>query len=155
MLALPTAAIPTWTAATLLCGCGPEQKRYVPNAGDGMTTPTMSTSDVSTLISDSGYTRYHLTSPLWLMFEDAEEPFRRFPDGLELQQYDLEMQTVGQRGVRFSNLFFSQTPMGTEWQRGHGKYRSRFIPDTAAIPGPGTPARYTLIRLSTLCAPTA
>lgn len=92
MLALPTAAIMTWTAATLLCGCGPEQKRYVPNAGDGMTTPTMSTSDVSTLISDSGYTRYHLTSPLWLMFEDAEEPFWRFPDGLELQQYDLEMQ---------------------------------------------------------------
>lgn len=52
----------------------------------------MSTSDVSTLISDSGYTRYHLTSPIWQMFEDAEEPFWRFPGGLELQQYDLEMQ---------------------------------------------------------------
>lgn len=51
----------------------------------------MATSDVSTLISDSGYTRYHLTAPAWLMFEDAEEPFWRFPGGLELQQYDLEM----------------------------------------------------------------
>ena len=92
MLAFPAAAVLSWIAATLLCGCGQEQKRYVPNVGDGMTTPTMATSDVSTLISDSGYTRYHLTAPAWLMFEDAEEPFWRFPEGLELQQYDLEMQ---------------------------------------------------------------
>lgn len=92
MLALPAAAVLSWAAATLLCGCGQEQKRYVPNAVDGMTTPTMTTTDVSTLISDSGYTRYHLTAPVWLMFEDAEEPFWRFPGGLELQQYDLEMQ---------------------------------------------------------------
>lgn len=92
MLALPAAAVLSWAAATLLCGCGQEQKRYVPNAVDGMTTPTMSTTDVSTLISDSGYTRYHLTAPVWLMFEDAEEPFWRFPGGLELQQFDLEMQ---------------------------------------------------------------
>ena len=90
--ALPVAAFLLWTAATLLSGCGPEQKRYVPNAGDGYTTPTMSTTDVSTLISDSGYTRYHLTAPVWMMFEDADEPFWRFPDGLELQQYDLDMQ---------------------------------------------------------------
>lgn len=90
-MAVPVAAVLSWVAATLLCGCGDENKRYVPNAGDGWTTPTMATRDVSTLISDSGYTRYHLTAPSWLMFEDAEEPFWRFPDGLELQQYDLEM----------------------------------------------------------------
>ncbi|MDE5573915.1 MAG: hypothetical protein K2I94_09250, partial [Muribaculaceae bacterium] len=28
--------------------------------------PTMLTRDVSTLISDSGYTRYHIIAPLWL-----------------------------------------------------------------------------------------
>lgn len=94
-------------AASLLCSCGEEHKRYVPNAGDGWTTPTMSTSDVSTLISDSGYTRYHLTSPAWLMFEDAEEPFWRFPDGLELQQYDLEMQPSS-NVVCDSAIYFSR-----------------------------------------------
>ena len=51
----------------------------------------MATTDVSTLISDSGYTRYHLVAPLWQMFEDAEEPFWKFPGGLELEQYDLQM----------------------------------------------------------------
>ena len=71
----------------------PEPERYVPNAGDGETTPTMATSNVSTLISDSGYTKYHVITPLWQMFEDAEEPFWRFPNGLELEQYDTEMRT--------------------------------------------------------------
>ncbi len=72
-------------------GCGGEEHNYVPNASDGNTTPTMATSDVSTLISDSGYTRYHIEAPLWLMFEDAEEPFWRFPEGLAMEQYDLQM----------------------------------------------------------------
>lgn len=75
--------------AVLLVCCSQEQQRFVPNAG--ALTPTMTTTDVSTLISDSGYTRYHLTSPIWLMYEDAEDPFWRFPKGLELEQYDLAM----------------------------------------------------------------
>ncbi|MDE6121131.1 MAG: LPS export ABC transporter periplasmic protein LptC [Muribaculaceae bacterium] len=83
-------ALPAVAALMLCVCCSQEQQRFVTNAGAD--TPTMSTADVSTLISDSGYTRYHLTAPLWLMFEDAEEPFWRFPDGLELEQYDLKMQ---------------------------------------------------------------
>lgn len=72
----------------------------------------MATSDVSTLISDSGYTRYHLTSPEWLMFEDAEEPFWRFPEGLELQQYDLELQPSA-NVVCDSAIYFSRKRL---WQ---------------------------------------
>lgn len=84
-------AVAALLAATLHVACSPERKHYVPNAGDGNTTPTMATTNVSTLISDSGYTRYHLVSPLWQMFEDAEEPFWKFPLGMELEQYDLQM----------------------------------------------------------------
>ena len=51
----------------------------------------MTTYDVETFISDSGYTRYHISTPVWMMFEEASEPFWRFPDGLDLQQYDLRL----------------------------------------------------------------
>lgn len=67
----------------------------------------MTTSDVNTLISDSGYTRYHLVSPLWMMYEDAEEPFWRFPDGLELEQYDTEMKITA-NVVCDSAVYFSR-----------------------------------------------
>lgn len=91
----------------MLVACSKEEKHYVPNAVDGDHTPTMATTEVSTLISDSGYTRYHLTAPAWLMFEDAEEPFWRFPQGLELQQYDTRMQPEA-NVVCDSAIYFSR-----------------------------------------------
>lgn len=81
---LPAAAL------IALAACGEAEKRYVPDL-DGM-TPTMSTADVTTFISDSGYTRYRIDAPLWLVYDEGEDPFWRFPDGLELEQYDTEMQ---------------------------------------------------------------
>lgn len=69
-------------------GCKEEERRYVRNIGDGTSTPTMNTLNVNTFISDSGYTRYFITAPLWSMYEDAPEPFWLFPEGIELEQYD-------------------------------------------------------------------
>ncbi|MDE7397339.1 MAG: LPS export ABC transporter periplasmic protein LptC [Muribaculum sp.] len=51
-------------------------------------TPTMTTTDVVTMISDSGYTRYRITSSLWLVFDQAKVPVWRFPDGLLLEKFD-------------------------------------------------------------------
>lgn len=87
MRLLPAAAV----ALALLGSCGGDENHYVPNMGDGTTVPTMATTDVETLISDSGYTRYKVVAPLWQMFEDCENPYWRFPDGLYLEQYDLNM----------------------------------------------------------------
>lgn len=50
--------------------------------------PTMTTTDVVTMISDSGYTRYRITSDLWLVYEQAQVPVWRFPTGLLLEKFD-------------------------------------------------------------------
>jgi len=76
----------------LFAACGENERSYVANVGDGNISPTMTTLDVETFISDSGYTRYHITTPVWKMYDDAAEPFWRFPDGLDMQQYDLRLQ---------------------------------------------------------------
>ncbi len=89
---LPAAIVVAGLVVWLLLPGKPEVQRYVPNTADGYTTPTMATTDVSTFISDSGYTKYHLTAALWQLFDDAEEPFWRFPEGLEMEQYDHGMQ---------------------------------------------------------------
>lgn len=75
----------------VFAACGEKERSYVANVGDGNVSPTMTTLDVETFISDSGYTRYHITTPLWMMFEDASEPFWRFPEGLDMQQYDMQL----------------------------------------------------------------
>ena len=78
-------------AGGIIAGCENEKHSYVANVTDPAHTPTMVTENVSTLISDSGYTRYHIVAPVWNMYDESEEPYWTFPEGLELEQYDLQM----------------------------------------------------------------
>lgn len=89
----PLVIIAAITIATVLPACDEEKHSYVANMGNPQVTPTMVTTDVATLISDSGYIRYDIETPLWRMFEDIPEPRWTFPDGLALQQYDDNMAT--------------------------------------------------------------
>ena len=49
---------------------------------------TMTTTNVSTLISDSGVIQYKIVSPIWKVFDQVDTPYWIFPDGLFLQKYD-------------------------------------------------------------------
>ena len=82
-------------AATLVLGCvfaacEEEKHTYVPNV-DINRTPTMTTVDVKTLISDSGYTRYNIVTPIWNMYDETDTPYWTFPMGLQLEQFDRMM----------------------------------------------------------------
>lgn len=81
MLALVAAVGAFWS-------CKEETRSFVPNVSADSGVPTMTTTNVETFISDSGYTRYHITAPLWQIFDESEEPYWRFPDGILLTQFD-------------------------------------------------------------------
>lgn len=55
---------------------------------DSRTLPTMRTTNVNTLISDSGIVQYRIVSPLWLAYEQVDTPYWRFPEGLYLRRLD-------------------------------------------------------------------
>lgn len=76
-------------ALTLLAAtaCREERKVDVGNL-DSRKIPTMRTTNVNTLISDSGIVQYRIVSPLWLMYEDIDTPCWRFPKGLYLRRLD-------------------------------------------------------------------
>ncbi len=74
-------------AVGVLVGCSQEKKDTIEEVDPGE-FPTMRTLNVSTLVSDSGYTRYHITAPSWLMFDEAKEPYWSFPEGLDMERYD-------------------------------------------------------------------
>lgn len=78
-------------AASLAMSCSKERESFVANVSDPEIIPTMTSRDVETFVSDSGYTRYHISTPLWLMFDEANEPHWSFPEGLALEQYDEHM----------------------------------------------------------------
>ena len=49
------------------------------------------TDSVSTLISDSGITRYRIEAPQWLIFDKTEPPYQEFPQGIYLEQFDEDL----------------------------------------------------------------
>ena len=58
--------------------------------------PGMVTTDVSMLVSDSGVIRYHANTPIWYTYNlDAKKSYWYFPEGIELQQLDEELQPAG------------------------------------------------------------
>ncbi len=84
---LPVAIAATGMLA-LIASCSNDKKEFVNRETDGELVPTMMTRNVETLISDSGITRYRITTPLWLIFDEAKQPTWKFPDGLHLEKYD-------------------------------------------------------------------
>lgn len=88
----PLRAFPALIAATALlwalAACTEERRERVADVNDPENRPTMTTTNVATFISDSGYTRYHITTPIWYVYDEARVPRWTFPDGLFLEKYD-------------------------------------------------------------------
>jgi LPS export ABC transporter protein LptC len=72
----------------LSVSCSDEQKEMVEVVFDPENTYTMKTTNVSTLVSDSGVTRYRANANVWLMYGKANEPYWYFPEGLYLEHFD-------------------------------------------------------------------
>ena len=68
--------------------CKDDSTSVVSHATNPEVVPTMTTTDVQTVISDSGHTRYRIVSPLWNMFEEAKEPHWTFPKGITCEELD-------------------------------------------------------------------
>ncbi|MDR1679995.1 MAG: LPS export ABC transporter periplasmic protein LptC [Prevotellaceae bacterium] len=50
--------------------------------------PLLLEENVSTLISDSGITRFRITAPQWLIFDKRAEPYWSFPKGIYFERFD-------------------------------------------------------------------
>ncbi len=87
MRLLPAAFV-AGVALLVMPSCKEDEKEVISGDFDPEHFATMTTVNVSTLISDSGVTRYHIQAPLWLMFDEAAEPRWTFPQGLMLEKYD-------------------------------------------------------------------
>lgn len=82
----------------LLFSCKDKNENLVAFNYDPESVPTMITTFGSQLISDSGITRYKLVYDVWMMYEEAKEPYWYFPEGLYFEQFtpDFEIEATVQ-----------------------------------------------------------
>ncbi len=90
MRLLPAAALMAAAAmsTTVTTSCKDDSSLDTADVDTSVVIPTMLTRDVETLISDSGVTRYRIVTPIWYVYDEVEEPYWRFPEGLNLNKYD-------------------------------------------------------------------
>ena len=79
-----------------LFSCRDKNEGLVTFAYDPDSVPTEITHTFSTLISDSGVTRYKLVADMRMVFDKAKEPYWFFPEGLYLEQFtpDFEIEAT-------------------------------------------------------------
>lgn len=106
MRLLPVAALVTAAAmsTTVTTSCKDDTKLETAEVDTAAEIPTMLTRDVETLISDSGVTRYRIVTPIWYVYDEVEEPYWRFPEGLNLDKYDNFFRT--EATVRADSAFY-------------------------------------------------
>ena len=80
--------------AIAVTACKDEVTGTVKRSTDPEKVPTMSSRNVQTVISDSGNTRYRITTKTWLMYEEAAKPHWIFPSGVIAEELGPGFKTV-------------------------------------------------------------
>ncbi len=91
----PTNIITAFIAVVMLflLSCSGDEITTIPSFPDRATTPVLRTTDVITMISDSGITRYRISAPEWSIYDKAEEPYWDFPKGVLFERFDGDLKT--------------------------------------------------------------
>ena len=80
--------------AASMSSCKDDSTTVVSHPTDPEVVPTMTSTDVQTVISDSGQTRYRIAAPLWNLFEEAKHPHWTFPKGVKCEELDKKFNPV-------------------------------------------------------------
>ncbi len=95
-------------AVMTLGGCREEAKVNVASKIDSSKMPTMTTRNISTLISDSGVTQYRIVAPLWEVYDNIDHPYWRFPEGIYLRKFDRKLKVIATIAADSATFFKDQ-----------------------------------------------
>jgi LPS export ABC transporter protein LptC len=77
----------------MLSACAKKEIRHRASAiADRAAMPALEGTDVTTLISDSGVTRYRIKAKKWLVFDKADTPYWEFPEGIYLEKFNMDLE---------------------------------------------------------------
>ncbi len=87
-------------------GCKDDSTAVVSHATNPEVVPTMTSTDVETVISEDGQTRYHITAKEWNMFEESKRPHWTFPKGVTCEELDGNFKMVS--SIKCDSAYFDK-----------------------------------------------
>ena len=83
-----TAAFLAAVMFVLFPACSGKEKKLAEAIAENDTLPSMKSLGVTTLISDSGITRYKVVAEEWLIYDKKNPPYWAFEKGVYLEKFD-------------------------------------------------------------------
>lgn len=77
-----------------MASCSEDNIQKSADTHDPEKVPTMISRDVQTVVSDSGRTRYRITTKLWKIYSESKKPHWTFPNGVVADELDENFQNV-------------------------------------------------------------
>lgn len=71
--------------------CSKEKPDKIKAVTNRAKVPKLHTTEVTTVISDSGITRYRIYTKLWDIFDKAPDPYWNFPKGIHLEKFNEDL----------------------------------------------------------------
>jgi len=79
-----------------------------PDLLENKAIPSMDAADFETTFIDSGVVRYHLKTPRLLMYSEEKVPYREFPEGFHLQEYDNNKKIISELSGNYGKQFIKE-----------------------------------------------
>jgi LPS export ABC transporter protein LptC len=70
--------------------------------------PTLHATDITTVISDSGITRYRISAPQWDIYDKVPEPYWEFPYGIHLERFDMNLHVDANIHSKYARFFVNK-----------------------------------------------
>ena len=67
--------------------------------------PSIEATDFQTFLTDSGVVRYFLKTPKLLIYDQEKEPYKEFPEGFHLQQFDGNKKIISELSANYGKNF--------------------------------------------------
>ncbi len=78
-------------AMLFFSACGGSKETKIAAVSNRDSIPQLDATMVTTVVSDSGITRYRVSTEKWLVFDKAKEPYWDFPKGILLENFSPDL----------------------------------------------------------------
>jgi len=75
----------------LIVSCNSNKPDKIKAVVDRTKLPKLHATEITTIISDSGITRYRITASRWDIYDKASQPYQEFPEGIYFEKFDANM----------------------------------------------------------------
>lgn len=88
-----------------IVSCSNDKPDKIGAVVDRTKLPKLHATEVTTIISDSGITRYRITTSRWDIYDKANQPYQEFPDGIYFEKFDVNMKVDANITSKYAKFY--------------------------------------------------